>query len=466
MGRGQEVSKEIDGSVDVALADDERRKEAKDVSLHAVEEDTLGEGGFDDGPSGQSELDALHEAGTPGLHGDVELADELPEALLEVSPGILYLIEDPVVFHDGEELKAESAGERTSAKGAAVPGHAKGVEEIFGDEDGAERETSAEGFAEDDDVGANAAGLGGEPVAGAAEAALDLVEDEHSAVAGREAARGREKGRRALVDAAFPEQGLEEDGAGVLVDGGFELGDVVAVDKGDAREAGAEVGLVLLLAGDGERTKGAAMVGGAKGDDAMLARRVVAGSEAAGELERAFDGLRAAGREEGSRHAGQIAETFGEVAGVGVAVVGGEMDEAGGLVCHGGEHARVGVADGVDAEAGHHVEVTATVEVQEVDAFAAIHDYGIAGVDGKHAVGVAFKNLFRAGAWVNQFHRLQFTVRGGIGQGKVRGRTSVDDGASRIDTRSTIRVEDLGQRSGQPWAQRLLEEGDVIYDFW
>ena len=85
---------------------------------------------------------------------------------------------------------------------------------------------------------------GGEPAARAAEAALDLVEDEDGTMSGGEAARGLEKVGAALVDAAFAEERLEQYGAGVFVDGGLELGEVVAIDKADAGEAGAEVFLI------------------------------------------------------------------------------------------------------------------------------------------------------------------------------------------------------------------------------
>lgn len=110
---------------------------------------------------------------------------------------------------------------------------------------------------------------------------------------------------------------------------------------------------------------------------------------------------------------------------VGVAVKGREVEEPSGLTGECGEHPGMGVTEGVDAQAGHHIEVAIAVEIEEEGAFAPFHDDGVAGVDGEHAAGVAPEDCVggRAGdhMGVKLVHVFQFTGRGGIGQGKAEG---------------------------------------------
>ena len=93
------------------------------------------------------------------------------------------------------------------------------MEELVLDEDGAQGEAAAEGLAQDEDVGTHLAVFKGEPASGAAQSALDLVEDQQGVVEVGEAACLCEKGGGALVHTALAEQRLDEDGAGVVVDG-------------------------------------------------------------------------------------------------------------------------------------------------------------------------------------------------------------------------------------------------------
>ncbi len=125
------------------------------------------------------------------------------------------------------------------------------------------------------------------------------------------------------------------------------------------------------------------MVGAFERDDAVLRVAEVLAGVGAGEFERALDGFGAAGGVEDAFKAGQFAEALGEFAGVLVRILRREMDEGRGLIGHGGDHTRVGVAERVDAEAGHEVQVAIAGCVPEVDAVAALHDDGVAGVDGE-----------------------------------------------------------------------------------
>ena len=87
-----------------------------------------------------------------------------------------------------------------------------------------------------------------------------------------------------------------------------------------------------------------------------------------------------------------------------VAVEGREVDEAGGLIGDGGEHAGMSVPERVDAEAGHHVEVAAILEIEQEDALAAVHNNGIAGVHGQKVVGVAREDSVRSSPGMRRVH--------------------------------------------------------------
>ncbi len=390
-------------------------QEAKDISLHDIEHQALLERGFGDGTSGLGDLEAQQEATASGLDGDGAGEGELAKLLEQIVAGVGDLGEQTFLFDDLEVLEAEAAGERASAEGAAVLGHAEGVEELLVDDESAEGDAAAEGLAEDQGVGLNSGAGVGEPVSGTAEATLNLVEDEESVVLVGEAACLDEEGIVDDVDSAFAEDGLDENGGSGVGDRGTKLLEVVAVDEGDVGKAGAEVEAVLVLSGDGERAVGAAVVGVTQCDDAVLGVGEVLAGVGAGEFERALHGLGATGGVEDSLEPGESAEALGELAGIAAGVERGEMDELAGLVGHGCDHARVGVAEGVDAQTCHEVEIAVAGGVVEIDSGAMVHDNGVAGVDGKKCFRVAGKNTEGVGILPKIKHDLTITQECGAG---------------------------------------------------
>jgi hypothetical protein len=57
----------------------------------------------------------------------------------------------------------------------------------------------------------------------------------------------------------------------------------------------------------------------------------------------------------------------------------------------------MGVAEGVDAEAAHQVEIAVAGGVVEVHPLAVVHDDGVAGVDGDQSFRVAVENMVGIG---------------------------------------------------------------------
>ena len=97
--------------------------------------------------------------------------------------------------------------------------------------------------------GHHAEALEGEDFAGAAEAALDLIEDERGLVLVGERPAGAQEVFGTLEDAAFAKDGLQHDGASVRIDGGVQTLDVVLRHEGHVFEQRLKTFAVLVLAG-------------------------------------------------------------------------------------------------------------------------------------------------------------------------------------------------------------------------
>src|SRR5258707_8662894 len=118
------------------------------------------------------------------------------------------------------------------------------------------------------------------------------------------------------MDAAFALDGFEDDGANGVVEFGFEISDVVEMDKFDAGHERRKRQTVFFGGGYADGAEGAAVKGVLHGQDAVLGRGLVgrvgggAGAEA-GELLSAVGGL---GSAVWGEDAGPFRD-FGELAG-------------------------------------------------------------------------------------------------------------------------------------------------------
>ena len=142
--------------------------------------------------------------------------------------------------------------------------------------------------------GLDAVVLIGAPLAGAAHAGLNLVDDEQRAGGAGECARFREELLRERANAAFALDGFDEDGADFVGELRAQVGDVVEADELDAGHDGSEGLAVLRLVGCGDGAEGAAVEALLEGEKlgadglAFAAQQSCIG---AGELQRAFPGF-------------------------------------------------------------------------------------------------------------------------------------------------------------------------------
>ena len=252
--------------------------------------------------------------------------------------------------------------------------------------------------------------LDGEHLAGAPEAALDLVGDEEDALLVEDLLDAAEVVVRRHDDAALAHDGLGDEGAdaarevqaGDLAHAaraehvalvGRGLGEAaVAVRRGhegDARHVGAAALLAARVAGHREGRIRAPVEARLDGEELVLA------AVALGEAEGALDGLGAAVAEEGLLQVPgrDLGELLGERAdGLHVVDVGARVHELLGLRDGGVEDLAVVVPGVGDADAGEAVDVLGAVGVVEKSPFAVVGDHRLDALHepGHHVVAVLF----------------------------------------------------------------------------
>jgi hypothetical protein len=80
------------------------------------------------------------------------------------------------------------------------------------------------------------------------------------------------------------------------------------------------------------------------------------------------------------------------------------MNELGCLLGHRRNHSRMSMAERVNAQASHQVQVTVPGSVVKIDTFAAVHYNGVACVDWEQVIGVAIENALSVGILPEKIH--------------------------------------------------------------
>ena len=121
------------------------------------------------------------------------------------------LVEEAVCEDDVEHGVADRHGQRIAAEGGAVHAGGHADRRRIGRQAGAHREAAADALGDRHDVGLDARPFIGEQLAGAADAALHLVEDQQQAVLVAELAQALQRLRRERADAALALHRLDQD---------------------------------------------------------------------------------------------------------------------------------------------------------------------------------------------------------------------------------------------------------------
>ncbi len=174
---------------------------------------------------GLLELDAYPQASTSDFFDLVGL--DRSESLEEISSHVAGVVLVFSSIQDFDDLAGDGCGQRVAAEGAAVVAGGEYAQDFSrGDDRGDWHDASAEGFAEDEDVGMDAFVLAGECKSGSPETCLDLVGDEQDVVLGADFADLFEVTVWRDDDPRFALDGFDQEANGVFIDGRLECVDV------------------------------------------------------------------------------------------------------------------------------------------------------------------------------------------------------------------------------------------------
>ena len=209
-----------------------------------------------------------------------------------------------------QRLAGDGHAQRVAAEGGAVLAGLEDAHHLLrGQERGHRVEAARERLADDHDVGLHVVPLVAEELAGATEARLDLVAEQHVVLLARSRRLAQEAGRR-HDDARLALDRLDQEGAGVGRDGVAQGLGVAVGDDLEAGREGPEAVAVLRLGREADDGDGAAVeVVGADDDLGLpvgMPLHLVA--PLARGLDRGLDGLGAGVHRQHRVVAGQLAE--------------------------------------------------------------------------------------------------------------------------------------------------------------
>ncbi len=221
--------------------------------------------------------------------------------------------------------------------------------------------------------GVDARPLIGEQLAGAADAALHLVDRPAAGRARRTISRSR------FSDAAgnwrIPPSPCTGSSRMAAVSGPISRSAASTSSNGDLVEAvdlGAEALQILLLAAGRDGGKRTAVKGALEGDDAVALGPAVHIVEAARRLDRAFERLGTGIGEEHLVGEGRRGEPLAEPRLTGDLVEIGDVPQPGGLLGQRSDQMRMAVAERVDGDAAGEIQITLAVGGDQPAAFAAL----------------------------------------------------------------------------------------------
>src|SRR5215210_4155292 len=188
------LAQDIDALLDLRSAQDQRRCDLEHVPPvpRVVDNQAKFPGAVDDFSGGRlvrlargavlDQLDSLDHAQTTNIADELDVAKSLDQAFMQVTTEFRRML-NQVESLDLVQHRYTGGTARGIASGGKEGGAGGGVEHLSPGNDGAQRHPAAERFAEQDDVGLDAAVLVRKHLARAGKPDLDLVDREQDAVA-------------------------------------------------------------------------------------------------------------------------------------------------------------------------------------------------------------------------------------------------------------------------------------------
>ena len=214
---------------------------------------------------------------------DVGDAGSASSALVRRSPARVASAGTSSASITSSTVERGTGRERLAAEGGGVVAGLERGRDVFASPTRTDRDAVAERLRHRDDVGPHAIGvLEPEPLAGAAEPGLHLVDDQQRLALVAQRAHRREVAVGRGDHAALALDRFEHHRADALVHRGRERVDVAELDLAEPDRQRLEHFLLLRLAGGGERGERAAVERAVRGDhvEALRARREPARSGA------------------------------------------------------------------------------------------------------------------------------------------------------------------------------------------
>jgi hypothetical protein len=164
-------------------------------------------------------------------------------------------------IQNSQKFDSHRARQRATSEGSAMHSgmHAAGY--AIRGKDRSQRQSRSQGLGHSDDVGFYAVMLIGEIAAGAAQTALDFIEDQQSSGAIRQLPCGPQEFLAQRANSPFSLNGLQADGTYAAVELPLQVLCVVECNEAYTWNQGREGMPVFLLPGGGQRTKSAPMKG-------------------------------------------------------------------------------------------------------------------------------------------------------------------------------------------------------------
>ena len=244
--------------------------------------------------------------------------------------------------------------------------HARGeiARDFFTNQDRPERQAAAERFCQHDDIGLDAVGLRGQILTGAAEAALNLVQNQKRVVFGCQPRRGLHKLGADLKNAALALDRLQDHGASIFAHCFFQIANVIEAHKPEARHQWLEILAVFFLPGSGERSNGPPMKGVVERHHFKF-RLADPAAVSAGQLKGCFHRLGSAVAKKSAIHASGLRQLRGQRPLVGMVVEVRAVDDLAGLLPQRLENSRMRVTQGIDSQARYKIQVFFSVNVPQ-----------------------------------------------------------------------------------------------------
>src|SRR5216684_5754358 len=163
-------------------SDDEGRQQAQGKIVGAIDQQAALHGPTHERPAFDGEFDTDHQAFDADFADEIEFSGKLCEAFPQLFPTRTNIFEQLFVLEGLEKLEGHGTSQRATAKRSAMhPGRDAGGD-LFGGENSAERKSGGERLGDQNNVRLRGKFLIGKEATGAAEAALNLIGDQKSAV--------------------------------------------------------------------------------------------------------------------------------------------------------------------------------------------------------------------------------------------------------------------------------------------